>query len=86
MVEPTVERIVKGGEVYGLELMERKMADEGWVRGFEKPKTSYTSVEGPDTTCLSAYFSMGSLSVRTFWHTLEGIQKRGSHTQPPVSL
>jgi cryptochrome len=65
--------------------MKVKLSDEDWIRKFEKPKTSYTSIK-PDTTALSAYLALGCVSVRTFWHGLESVNKRGNHTLPPVSL
>jgi cryptochrome len=65
--------------------MEKKCENEKWIRAFEKPKTNMTKSK-PDTTALSAYFSLGCVSVRTFFHELERILKKGPHSEPPTSL
>lgn len=45
---------------------------QGWVTSFTKPRTIPNSLL-PSTTGLSPYFSMGCLSVRTFFYRLSNI-------------
>ncbi|XP_068020794.1 cryptochrome-1-like isoform X2 [Melanerpes formicivorus] len=62
----------RGGETAGLQRLEQHLADQGWVTAFTKPKTIPNSLL-PSTTGLSPYFSLGCLSVRTFFHRLAKI-------------
>ncbi|XP_048782184.1 cryptochrome-1-like isoform X3 [Lagopus muta] len=58
----------------------------GWVASFTKPKTVPNSLL-PSTTGLSPYFSMGCLSVRSFFYRLSNIYAQAKHhSLPPVSL
>jgi len=74
------------GEKEGLKRMKKFLADKKRTAEFEKPKTLPTALE-PDTTALSPYISNGSLSARTFWHSLqEAISGAKNKSKPPVSL
>ncbi|KAM7032488.1 cryptochrome-1-like isoform 1-T1 [Acridotheres tristis] len=76
----------KGGETEGLQRLEQHLTDQGWVASFTKPKTIPNSLL-PSTTGLSPYFSMGCLSVRTFFYRLSNIYAQAKHhSLPPVSL
>ena len=72
-----------GGETVGLERMRAHLSRKAWIRTFEKPKTKPNSLE-PSTTVLSPYLKFGCVSVRTFWHELQKIERQVS--QPPTSL
>jgi len=77
----------RGGESKALERLESKMKDASWVAGFEKPKTSCTSLK-PSTTALSPYMSLGCLSPRMFWYAIDEaiVRSNKTPTKPPVSL
>ncbi|KAM6044344.1 cryptochrome-2-like isoform 1-T2 [Chlamydotis macqueenii] len=76
----------RGGETEGLQRLERHLTDQGWVASFTKPRTIPNSLL-PSTTGLSPYFSMGCLSVRTFFYRLSNIYAQAKHhSLPPVSL
>ncbi|XP_054032214.1 cryptochrome-1-like [Dryobates pubescens] len=76
----------RGGETAGLRRLEQHLADQGWVTAFAKPRTIPNSLL-PSTTGLSPYFSLGCLSVRTFFHRLAKIYAQAKHhSLPPVSL
>ncbi|KAK2526598.1 cryptochrome-1 [Columba guinea] len=76
----------RGGETEGLRRLEQHLTDQGWVANFTKPRTIPNSLL-PSTTGLSPYFSMGCLSVRTFFHRLSNIYAQAKHhSLPPVSL
>ncbi|XP_061869497.1 cryptochrome-2 isoform X2 [Colius striatus] len=76
----------KGGETEGLQRLEQHLTDQGWVAHFTKPKTIPNSLL-PSTTGLSPYFSVGCLSVRTFFYRLSNIYAQAKHhSLPPVSL
>nr|6PTZ_A Chain A, Cryptochrome-1 [Columba livia] len=75
-----------GGETEGLRRLEQHLTDQGWVANFTKPRTIPNSLL-PSTTGLSPYFSMGCLSVRTFFQRLSNIYAQAKHhSLPPVSL
>ena len=75
-----------GGEKEALKRMKKYVDDnEKWVRAFEKPQTSPNSLE-PSTTVLSPYLKFGCVSPRDFYWRLHEINKKGKHSQPPVSL
>uniref|UniRef100_A0A8C3LCD2 Photolyase/cryptochrome alpha/beta domain-containing protein n=1 Tax=Chrysolophus pictus TaxID=9089 RepID=A0A8C3LCD2_CHRPC len=76
----------RGGESEGLQRLEQHLANQGWVASFTKPKTVPNSLL-PSTTGLSPYFSMGCLSVRSFFYRLSNIYAQAKHhSLPPVSL
>ncbi|NWR95761.1 CRY1 protein, partial [Furnarius figulus] len=76
----------KGGETEGLRRLEQHLADQGWVPGCAKPRAVPPSLL-PSTTGLSPYFSLGCVSVRTFFHRLSHICAQAKHhSLPPVSL
>lgn len=76
----------RGGETEGLQRLEQHLTDQGWVASFTKPRTIPNSLL-PSTTGLSPYFSMGCLSVRTFFYRLSNIYAQAKHhSLPPVSL
>ncbi|KAM9217217.1 cryptochrome-1-like [Leptosomus discolor] len=76
----------RGGETEGLQRLEQHLMDQGWVASFTKPRTIPNSLL-PSTTGLSPYFSMGCLSVRTFFYRLSNIYAQAKHhSLPPVSL
>ncbi|XP_041345562.1 cryptochrome-1-like isoform X2 [Pyrgilauda ruficollis] len=76
----------RGGETEGLQRLEQHLTDQGWVTSFTKPRTIPNSLL-PSTTGLSPYFSMGCLSVRTFFYRLSNIYAQAKHhSLPPVSL
>ncbi|NXA43208.1 CRY1 protein, partial [Eudromia elegans] len=76
----------KGGETEGLQRLERHLMNQGWVASFTKPRTVPNSLL-PSTTGLSPYFSLGCLSVRTFFYRLSHIYAQSKHhSLPPVSL
>nr|XP_038024384.1 cryptochrome-1-like isoform X4 [Anas platyrhynchos] len=76
----------RGGETEGLQRLEQHLADQGWVASFTKPRTIPNSLL-PSTTGLSPYFSMGCVSVRTFFYRLSNIYAQAKHhSLPPVSL
>ncbi|NXV53482.1 CRY1 protein, partial [Uria aalge] len=76
----------RGGETEGLQRLEQHLTDQGWVASFTKPRTVPNSLL-PSTTGLSPYFSMGCLSVRTFFYRLSNIYAQAKHhSLPPVSL
>ncbi|NXJ84835.1 CRY1 protein, partial [Trogon melanurus] len=62
----------RGGETEGLQRLEQHLTDQGWVASFTKPRTIPNSLL-PSTTGLSPYFSLGCLSVRTFFYRLSNI-------------
>lgn len=76
-----------GGESEGLKRLDKYISVENgkWVRAFEKPQTSPNSLE-PSTTVLSPYIKFGCVSCREMYWRLVDINKKGSHSQPPVSL
>ncbi|NXI52898.1 CRY1 protein, partial [Chloroceryle aenea] len=76
----------RGGETEGLQRLEKHLTDQGWVTSFTKPRTVPNSLL-PSTTGLSPYFSVGCLSVRTFFYRLSNIYAQAKHhSLPPVSL
>jgi len=75
-----------GGERPGLSRLAAAMADEGYVCGFEKPKTKSAAFDPPSTTVLSPYLKFGCVSVRTFYWRLKEVLKGKKHSQPPGSL
>nr|AQX17843.1 putative photolyase-cryptochrome [Lampea lactea] len=76
----------KAGEKEGIKIMEDFLKQKQRVASFEKPKTKPTALL-PDTTALSPYLSVGSLSVRLFYHKLlEVLKSFKRHSKPPVSL
>ncbi|NXX99936.1 CRY1 protein, partial [Centropus bengalensis] len=75
-------------DLEGLERVQRREWSwgRGWVASFTKPRTIPNSLL-PSTTGLSPYFSMGCLSVRTFFYRLSNIYAQAKHhSLPPVSL
>nr|XP_006115758.1 cryptochrome-1 isoform X1 [Pelodiscus sinensis]XP_025036834.1 cryptochrome-1 isoform X1 [Pelodiscus sinensis] len=76
----------RGGESEGLQRLEQHLKNQGWVASFTKPKTIPNSLL-PSTTGLSPYFSLGCLSVRSFFYRLSNIYAQSkNHSLPPVSL
>jgi len=73
------------GEKEAIKRMEDFLVQKKRVTTFEKPKTDPTSLV-PDSTALSPYISMGSLSVRLFYAKLKEVIASTAHTEPPVSL
>jgi cryptochrome len=79
----------RGGESVALSRMAEYLSDTNWVATFEKPKGNpATFTPRPATTVLSPYLKFGCLSPRLFHAKLQSIykEKKGKHTQPPVSL
>ena len=80
----------RGGETKALAQVQKTVTSRPvYVAGFEKPKTSCVETDGPSTTGLSPYMSLGCLSPRTFWHAVEESRMRsGAKTlsKPPTSL
>lgn len=76
-----------GGETEGLKRLNEYICEENgkWVRNFEKPKTAPNSLE-PSTTVLSPYLKFGCVSPRLMYEKLAEVNKKGKHSQPPVSL
>ena len=76
-----------GGETEGLNRLDKYICEENsrWVRAFEKPKTSPNSLS-PSTTVLSPYLKFGCLSSRLFYEKVCDINRKGKHSEPPVSL
>eukprot|EP00980_Cylindrotheca_fusiformis_P010559 scaffold2334_cov118-Cylindrotheca_fusiformis.AAC.31 len=81
--------IVRGGESVAIAHLQASLKKPEWVAGFEKPKTSCTTLK-PSTTSISPYMSMGCLSPRMVWHAIsDSIQKSPASapkSKPPVSL
>ncbi|KAM9148517.1 cryptochrome-1-like isoform 2-T4 [Pangshura tecta] len=76
----------RGGETEGLQRLEQHLKNQGWIANFTKPKTIPNSLL-PSTTGLSPYFSLGCLSVRSFFYRLSNIYAQSkNHSLPPVSL
>jgi cryptochrome len=77
-----------GGESVALARLATFLADKDWVASFEKPKGNPAALEPPATTILSPYLKFGCLSPRLFHSRLLHVykEKKGKHTQPPVSL
>uniref|UniRef100_A0A8C3XUJ5 Photolyase/cryptochrome alpha/beta domain-containing protein n=1 Tax=Chelydra serpentina TaxID=8475 RepID=A0A8C3XUJ5_CHESE len=76
----------RGGGTEGLQRLEQHLKNQGWIANFTKPKTIPNSLL-PSTTGLSPYFSLGCLSVRSFFHRLSNIYAQSkNHSLPPVSL
>lgn len=78
-----------GGESVALSRMADYLSDTNWVATFEKPKGNPAQfTPRPATTVLSPYLKFGCLSPRLFHAKLLNIykEKKGKHTQPPVSL
>jgi cryptochrome len=79
----------RGGEGAALARMAAHLADKDWVCAFEKPKGNPAAFSPrPATTVLSPYLKFGCLSARTFHAQLLAIyaERKGKHTEPPVSL
>ncbi|CAH2220754.1 cryptochrome-1-like isoform X1 [Pelobates cultripes] len=83
-----------GGESQGLRRLEQHLENQGWIPQMKKPQTDPNNFL-PSTTGLSPYFSLGCLSVRSFFHQLSNINaqvitpsfiKAKNHALPPVSL
>lgn len=73
------------GEKEAIRRMEEFLAQKKRVTTFEKPNTDPTALT-PDTTALSPYLTLGSLSVRLFYVKLKEVMATSSSTKPPVSL
>ncbi|KAI1890741.1 hypothetical protein AGOR_G00156750 [Albula goreensis] len=85
-IEVDVEVLWPGGESHGLKRLEKHIESQGWVVNFSKPRTIPNSLL-PSTTGLSPYFSLGCLSVRSFYYRLSNIYAQSkNHSLPPVSL
>ncbi|XP_036386825.1 cryptochrome circadian regulator 4 [Megalops cyprinoides] len=85
-IEVDVEVLWPGGETQGLKRLEKHLESQGWVVNFSKPRTIPNSLL-PSTTGLSPYFSLGCLSVRSFYYRLSNIYAQSkNHSLPPVSL
>ncbi|KAJ8260261.1 hypothetical protein GJAV_G00178930 [Gymnothorax javanicus] len=85
-IEVDLEVLWPGGETEGLKRLEKHLESQGWVVNFSKPRTSPNSLL-PSTTGLSPYFSLGCLSVRSFYYRLSNIYAQSkNHSLPPVSL
>ena len=75
--------IVKGGETLALEALKEKITKRPkYVKNFDKPKTSYTSLQ-PSTTTLSPYLSWGCISPRTVWYALQDVYEPSLPSLPP---
>ncbi|KAJ8412098.1 hypothetical protein AAFF_G00143650 [Aldrovandia affinis] len=84
-IEVDLEVLWPGGESEGLKRLEKHIQSQGWV-GNSKPCTIPNSLL-PYTTGLSPYFTLGCLSVRSFYYRLSNIYVQSkNHSLPPVSL
>ncbi|KAJ8258797.1 hypothetical protein COCON_G00178090 [Conger conger] len=85
-IEVDLEVLWPGGESHGLKRLEKHLESEGWGENFSKPRTIPNPLL-PNTTGLSPYFSVGCLSVRSFYYRLSNIYAQSkNHSLPPVSL
>ncbi|XP_035242993.1 cryptochrome circadian regulator 4 [Anguilla anguilla] len=85
-IEVDLEVLWPGGESEGLKRLEKHFESQGWVVNFSKPRTIPNSLL-PSTTGLSPYFSLGCLSVRSFYYKLSNVYAQSkNHSLPPVSL
>lgn len=76
----------QGGETLALQRLQHHLQRTQWIKNFEKPNTSPTSLE-PDTTGLSPYLKFGCLGSRTFYWGLQNVYSTGgTYSKPPVSL
>ncbi|KAL7837009.1 hypothetical protein SRHO_G00267200 [Serrasalmus rhombeus] len=83
--EAQAEVLWPGGETHALQRLHKHLESQGWVQN-SKPQAVPNSL-WPNTTGLSPYFSLGCLSVRTFYHTLSRVYARArNHALPPVAL
>lgn len=90
-VQHLTEPYFKGGETEALKrLNNRVVAQQQFIRDFEKPRTMSTNQSNnpqePFTTGLSPYLSHGCLSPRQLWAVCKECYLQGPYSQPPQSL
>ena len=82
---------IRGGETLALSKLAELCSDSSYIGTFEKPKSAPTDFEPQSTTLLSPHLHFGSLSVREFWWTVQGVmadrkRKKQHVSDMPVNL